>query len=54
VASDALVATDALARDNIALPMSPVLSASQAGEVVSALAALANVADGEPHDRALA
>jgi len=35
-----LVATDALARDNLALPMSPVLSASQAGEVVAALAAL--------------
>ena len=35
-----LVTTDALARDNLALPMSPVLSSSQAGEVVAALAAL--------------
>jgi dTDP-4-amino-4,6-dideoxygalactose transaminase len=38
----ALPATDAVARENIALPMSPVLSASQAGEVVAALAALAS------------
>jgi UDP-N-acetyl-3-dehydro-alpha-D-glucosamine 3-aminotranferase len=35
-----LSATDALARENLALPMSPVLSSSQAGEVVAALAAL--------------
>jgi dTDP-4-amino-4,6-dideoxygalactose transaminase len=37
----ALPAAEAIARDNLALPMSPVLSASQAGEVVAALAALA-------------
>jgi dTDP-4-amino-4,6-dideoxygalactose transaminase len=36
----ALTATDALARDNLALPMSPVLTCTQAGEVVAALAAL--------------
>jgi dTDP-4-amino-4,6-dideoxygalactose transaminase len=36
-----LPVTDALGRDNLALPMSPVLSAAQAGEVVAALAALA-------------
>jgi dTDP-4-amino-4,6-dideoxygalactose transaminase len=34
--------TDALSRDNLALPMSPALTASQAGEVVAALAALAS------------
>jgi dTDP-3-amino-3,4,6-trideoxy-alpha-D-glucose transaminase len=37
-----LPVTDALGRDNLALPMSPVLSAAQAGEVVAALAMLAN------------
>ena len=36
-----LPATDAIGRDNIALPMSPVLSEAQAGEVVGALAELA-------------
>ena len=42
-ASDApLPVTDALSRDNLALPMSPVLTAEQAGEVVAALAALAS------------
>ena len=42
-ASDApLPVTDALSRDNLALPMSPVLTSSQAGEVVAALAALAS------------
>jgi dTDP-4-amino-4,6-dideoxygalactose transaminase len=39
-ADAALLATDALARDNIALPMSPALSRRQADEVVAALAAL--------------
>jgi dTDP-4-amino-4,6-dideoxygalactose transaminase len=38
----ALPVTDAIGRDNIALPMSPVLSAAQANEVVAALAALAS------------
>jgi dTDP-4-amino-4,6-dideoxygalactose transaminase len=37
----ALPVTEALGRDNLALPMSPVLSASQAGEVVAALASIA-------------
>jgi dTDP-4-amino-4,6-dideoxygalactose transaminase len=37
----ALPVTEALSRDNLALPMSPVLSASQAGEVVAALASIA-------------
>jgi dTDP-4-amino-4,6-dideoxygalactose transaminase len=38
-ASDApLPVTDALSRDNLALPMSPALTATQAGEVVAALA----------------
>jgi dTDP-4-amino-4,6-dideoxygalactose transaminase len=37
----ALPATEAIGRDNIALPMSPVLSDAQAGEVVAALAELA-------------
>ncbi len=36
-----LPATDAIGRDNIALPMSPVLSEAQAREVVGALAELA-------------
>jgi dTDP-4-amino-4,6-dideoxygalactose transaminase len=36
-----LPVTEAIARDNIALPMSPVLSASQAQEVVAVLAQLA-------------
>jgi dTDP-4-amino-4,6-dideoxygalactose transaminase len=36
-----LPATDAIGRDNIALPMSPVLSQAQAGEVVGALSELA-------------
>jgi dTDP-4-amino-4,6-dideoxygalactose transaminase len=36
-----LPVTEAIARDNIALPMSPVLSPSQAQEVVAALASLA-------------
>ena len=36
-----LPATDAIGRDNIALPMSPVLSEAQAREVVAALAELA-------------
>jgi dTDP-4-amino-4,6-dideoxygalactose transaminase len=41
-ASDApFPVTEALSRNNLALPMSPVLTASQAGEVVAALAALA-------------
>jgi dTDP-4-amino-4,6-dideoxygalactose transaminase len=37
-----LPVTDAIGRDNIALPMSPVLSTAQADEVVAALAALAS------------
>jgi dTDP-4-amino-4,6-dideoxygalactose transaminase len=42
-ATDApLPVTDALSRDNLALPMSPVLTSAQAGEVVAALAALAS------------
>ena len=42
-ATDALLpVTDALSRDNLALPMSPVLTSAQAGEVVAALAALAS------------
>jgi dTDP-4-amino-4,6-dideoxygalactose transaminase len=32
--------TDALSRENLALPMSPVLTSAQAGEIVAALAAL--------------
>jgi dTDP-4-amino-4,6-dideoxygalactose transaminase len=34
--------TDALSRDNLALPMSPVLTSAQAGEVVAALSTLAS------------
>ena len=42
-ATDApLPVTDALSCDNLALPMSPVLTSAQAGEVVAALAALAS------------
>ena len=40
----ALKVTDELARSNLALPMSPVLSASQASEVVEAIASLATTA----------
>jgi dTDP-4-amino-4,6-dideoxygalactose transaminase len=36
-----LPVTDELARTNIALPISPVLSAAQVGEVVAALASTA-------------
>jgi dTDP-4-amino-4,6-dideoxygalactose transaminase len=39
--ADSLPATDELARTNLAVPMSPTLSAEEAGEVVAALAAVA-------------
>jgi dTDP-4-amino-4,6-dideoxygalactose transaminase len=41
-----LPVTDALSRDNLALPMSPALTSAQAGEVVAALAALASALSG--------